>query len=381
MVPDAVPTLSLRAPADLLAAVPYLFGFHPADSVVLVGLDDRRVAFQARADLVTPAAPVAEQLAEVLVRQGLRQALIIGYGPAARADPMVRALIAELARAGVVTREALRVAGGRYWSYTCTVPECCPPDGNPYTLDASAVAAQATVAGMVALPSRDALRERFAPVEGAERESMARATQRADLRAREIVAAALDAAASSTGGPAQGSSPLLGPAEAAREQGEAAVRAARQQGEAAVRAARERFASAGRVALREALAVHRAGGTLSDDAVAWLSVLLVHLPVRDHAWASITGDLRPHLALWTDLTRRAEPHLRAAPAALLAFAAWRAGEGATSTIALDIATQADPEYPMAKLLNTVIAHGIAPQHWPRIGADLPRRRQLRRRYP
>src|SRR5689334_6453174 len=142
MVPDAVPTLSLRAPADLLAAVPYLFGFHPADSVVLVGLDDRRVAFQARADLVTPAAPVAEQLAEVLVRQGLRQALIIGYGPAARADPMVRALIAELARAGVVTREALRVAGGRYWSYTCTVPECCPPDGNPYTLDASAVAAQ-----------------------------------------------------------------------------------------------------------------------------------------------------------------------------------------------------------------------------------------------
>src|SRR5690348_9031079 len=144
MVPEQ--TLSLRAPADLLAAVPYLFGFHPADSVVLIGLDGRRVAFQARADLTPPAEPVAEQLAGLLVRQGLRRALIVGYGPAAVADPMVHALTGALTRAGVVTCEALRVAGGRYWSYTCTSPERCPPDGNPYTADTSPVAVEATVA-------------------------------------------------------------------------------------------------------------------------------------------------------------------------------------------------------------------------------------------
>ena len=38
MTPDS--TLDRPAPADFLAAVPYLLGFHPADSVVVVG--DRR---------------------------------------------------------------------------------------------------------------------------------------------------------------------------------------------------------------------------------------------------------------------------------------------------------------------------------------------------
>ncbi|MFD0787811.1 DUF4192 family protein, partial [Micromonospora azadirachtae] len=49
------PRLAVRSPADLLAAVPYLLGFHPADSVVVVAMRGRRVVFAARADLPDPA--------------------------------------------------------------------------------------------------------------------------------------------------------------------------------------------------------------------------------------------------------------------------------------------------------------------------------------
>nr|WP_305070542.1 DUF4192 family protein [Micromonospora sp. 4G55] len=45
------PRLTVRSPADLLAAVPYLLGFHPADSVVVVAMRAQRVVFAARADL------------------------------------------------------------------------------------------------------------------------------------------------------------------------------------------------------------------------------------------------------------------------------------------------------------------------------------------
>ena len=35
---SARPTLSLRSPEDLIAIVPYLVGFDPADSLVVIGL-------------------------------------------------------------------------------------------------------------------------------------------------------------------------------------------------------------------------------------------------------------------------------------------------------------------------------------------------------
>ncbi len=348
------PTLSLRSPVDLLAAVPYLLGFHPTDSVVLLGLNGSRVTFQARADLVTSPAGLADQLGGILARQGFQQALIVGYGPAARVDPVVRALRERLAEAGVATPEALRVTGGRYWSYTCARPECCPPDGNPYVADTTAVAAQATLAGMVALPSRDALRAQLAPVTGLAEVAMRQAGERADRRARALVDAALTEVPVSDPDP----------------------------GEAAVRAASDRFEAAGRVAVDQALDAYRAGRPLDDDAAAWLGILLVHRPVRDYAWECIVDDHQPHLALWTDLTRRVELDLRAAPATLLAFTAWQAGEGAITTIALEVALGADPEYPLAALLARAIANGLDPGSWPSTRRQpLREHRRRRARHP
>ena len=79
----------------------------------------------------------------------------------------------------------------------------------------------------------------------------------------------------------------------------------------------------------------------TDDEVAWLSLLLTHLPVRDHAWERTDGR-DEDIALWTDVLRRAEQELIAAPAALLAFAAWRAGQGALAAVALERALACTP---------------------------------------
>jgi hypothetical protein len=45
------PTLRVRGPGDLLQAVPYLLGFHPHASLVLIGLADGHLVVTVRIDL------------------------------------------------------------------------------------------------------------------------------------------------------------------------------------------------------------------------------------------------------------------------------------------------------------------------------------------
>ncbi|MGW0435279.1 DUF4192 domain-containing protein [Micromonospora sp. NPDC003197] len=365
-----LPLLSVRSPADLLAAVPYLLGFHPADSLVVVALREKRVVFAARADLPDgsvrpfmpdlPAPPdtdlpvppdsarpgepsgggvlsgisaaareIARYITEVVIRQDADAVVVVGYGPAERVTPAVDAVRPALEIAGLLVLDALRVTDGRYWSYFCVTPECCPPEGNRYDPTASPIAAAATFAGKVALPDRAALVRQVAPVDGPVRESMRQATRRAQSRADALVGAA--PSADLFGGQALG-----------------------QAGEAAIRTAMDR---------------QRTGGRLTDDEAAWLSVLLTHLPVRDHAWERTDG-VNWHQALWLDLTRRAEPGLAAAPASLLAFAAWRSGDGALAAVAVERALQDQSDYSLALLLGEILHNGVQPSTldgWPAAG--------------
>src|SRR5690606_22288696 len=88
-------------------------------------------------------------------------------------------------------------------------------------------------------------------------------------------------------------------------------------------------------------------------------LLLTSLRVRDHAWEAIRTE-QPHLRLWSDVTRRVEPSLAAAPASLLAFTAWRRGDGTLAQLALERALAADPGYSMALLLRDGISRGVPP---------------------
>ncbi|WNM42007.1 DUF4192 domain-containing protein [Micromonospora halotolerans] len=327
------PRLAVRSPADLVAAVPYLLGFHPADSVVVVAVRGRRVVFAARGDLPEPGSdprPAARHLAEVVARQGADAATVLGYGPAARVTGAVDAVGEALDQAGLVVLDALRVTEGRWWSYLCAEPACCPPEGTPYDPAASQISAAAVFAGQVALPDRAALAAQVAPIAGPVRVAMRRATARAHDR-------------------------LAGLA------GDPPVR------------------SAGVAAVRGAFRRHRRGERLGDDEVAWLTVLLTHLPVRDHAWSRTDGR-NADIGLWTDVLRRAEPELIAAPGCLLAFAAWRAGHGALAAVALERVLAAHPGYPLAVLLDDALRRGLSPSEldgWPATAGTVLRRRRRR----
>jgi hypothetical protein len=310
---------SLRSLGDLLAVVPYMLGFHPADSAVLFGVRAKKIIFQVRGDLPPPddVPEFARYYADLLVRQRARSAIVLGYGAGPAVTPIVLALLAATEARGVTVLDALRVADGRYWSYLCDEPTCCPPDGQPYDAVTHPLALAAVTDGMVALPSRQALQRRFAPVTGPARQAMDEATGRANDRLAAHYFADADGD----------------------------------------------LATAGAAAVDAAVSRQRSGGWLTDDEVAWLAAVLSHLPVRDHAWQSIGGDLRVHIALWTDVLRRADPGLAAAPGSLLSFAAWRAGEGAVASIALERALTADPGYGMALVMARALAGALSPTDW------------------
>ncbi len=431
--------LSVRSPADMVAAVPYLLGFHPADSVVVVAVRGRRVVFAARGDLPAPGTdpgPAARHLAHVVARQDADAATVVGYGPAARVTGVVDAIGDALTATGVVVLDALRVTEGRWFSYLCAEPSCCPPEGTPYDPAASQVSAAAVFAGQVALPDRAALAAQVSPLDGPVRLAMRRATGRARLRLAALTGRPSSSSVESpvSGAPADGSGPHvkspvpgdgsglgeavpvsadgpglsgepLVPAEGPGLGGEQLVladgpgsggeplvladgpgsdgRSPVADGGAGSGGEPRAVRTAGTAAVRAAFRRQRRGERLDDDEVAWLTVLLTHVAVRDHAWSRTDGR-DEDISLWTDVLRRAEPDLIAAPGCLLAFAAWRSGHGALAAVALERVLSAHPGYSLAVLLDEALRRGVAPSAldgWPGSddGAVLRRRRRRPRR--
>ncbi|MFD0730268.1 DUF4192 domain-containing protein [Planotetraspora mira] len=310
------PKLVLSSPADILAAVPYLVGFHPADSLVVIGFAGAALQLSTRWDL-PPEPGDLDRLAPLFVREGVTMAVLVGYGP----EPVVDSAVLEAGRlleeAGVRVTEALRAEDGRYWSYACPTIVCCPDEGLPYDPVSSPVAAEAVVHGLVALPDRGSLRRTVEPsAGGAMREASRRVA--ADLRAR----------------------------------------LARPPGQVSDAVAAE-FVAGGLARVRAAIDLYGSGGRLDDRAAARLGFDLAIIRVRDEAWA-LLDDRDAHLALWKDLTRRLDP-LHVAPAAsLLAAAAWRSGDCALAGMAVERALEADGAYSMAHLLREALVHMLSP---------------------
>jgi hypothetical protein len=311
-----------------LAIIPHLLGFHPSRSMVVVGLDGPRgrVRLAFRYDLPDPQDPersrkIAEHAVAVLSKRRVTTAVAAGYGAGSLVTPVAEPLRAGLSSAGITLRDLLRVEDGRYWSYVCQDPGCCPPEGVAFDALAHPAAAALTAAGLDARPDRASLAGSLAPLTGPAAESMGRATERALSRAEELIAAAP--------GEADAMRPVI---------------------------------DAGRAAVREAIGIYRGGGQITDHGqLAWLAVTLADLRVRDDAWARMDPPHRAaHQRLWTDLVRRATEPYVPAPASLLAFTAWQSGEGALANIAIERALAADPGYSMAHLLGQALDAGLPP---------------------
>ncbi|MFD0884059.1 DUF4192 domain-containing protein, partial [Streptosporangium algeriense] len=166
------PGLLLASPQDVLGAVPYLVGFHPSDSLVVIGLKGRpprcRLRLTVRWDL--PLAPPGPGgLLPLLAEEGITQVIAIGYGPGTLVTPAMDLTVGLFRQSGVTVVDALRAEGGRYWSYLCSRAGCCPADGTPYDPETGVIAAKAVVRGLVALPDRQTLERSLDPVDGAAR--------------------------------------------------------------------------------------------------------------------------------------------------------------------------------------------------------------------
>jgi hypothetical protein len=323
MTPDR--NLVIRTPAELIAVVPFVMGYHPSDSVAMVALNGARVEFGVCHDLPPPdwteadADASADAVADAVARQAPNRVIVVGYGPSHRVTPAVMRGAQAVRDRGVEVFDVLRVTDGRWWSYSCAKRGCCPSEGTPCLPGDSVIAAEATFHGNVALPSRKELTAQVAPVGGAERAEMVQATERARRRFTDLLAEDLTA--------------------------ERYGRLVRQNGRAAIRAAEK---------------CYRSGGDLGPDEIAWLGVLLVDRSVEDFALDRAGAAREWQIRLWTDVLRRVEPAYVAPPACVLSFAAWQAGRGALARVAVDRALAEEPQHSLAGLLDNVLGYGLAP---------------------
>lgn len=329
------PTLRIRGPGDLVRLVPFLLGFHPAESLAILGLARGRVVVTVRidlADVVADRSPgvlagtvsaMADGGAEDLVGVVFDdRAVARGARPPAPLPwhGLRDALRAEAERFGATVSDLLLVSNRRWWSLCCPDEVCCPPDGRALDDESSEVPAAAAYAGLVALPDRSAL------------------------------AALLDPA------PADVREPLLPRLAAA----ESDLRVVGDGGRAGRSAKRALFAAARQADQPGSGVAH------SDENLVRFGAALATIAVRDAVWIAVDDGRLDGRELWRWLGRRLPGWYAAGPLFLFGWASWRSGNGALAGIAADRALEADPDCTAADLLLAALSQGLDPRRLPRL---------------
>lgn len=344
------PRHRISGPGELLQAIPYLLGFHPQSSLVLVGLGDRRGAprpepragratgvgaarelvVTARLDLTDATeSGVLDDTLSAIRGGGADDVLAVVYDdrdPSIDADRLPWSQLAGelddcVAAAGCRLVDVLFVAHGRWWPYNCADPGCCPRWGRPVPEQPSPFTAAATYAGVVALPDRDALAAVLNPLPEA----------RLAL------------------------SPFI---EAAENAVVAAMLNGHQQ---------RHFRSVKRAIFAAARAsADPRQEPLPDEVTAQFAVALSDTALRDSVWLAVDNARLDGRPLWRDLARRAPGPYAAAPLFLFGWANWRAGNGALASIAAEQAIDCDPDYSAADLLVAALSRGLDPHQMPKL---------------
>ena len=131
--PPATPTIRLRSPGEIVSAVPYLLGFAPQASLVLIGLHGKRMVLTCRADLEdVDVDPCAEAIEGALTRASAERALLVAYASDRDVGARALAVMTErLAGAGITVPEQISVVGDRWFGEDCADERCCPSEGVP----------------------------------------------------------------------------------------------------------------------------------------------------------------------------------------------------------------------------------------------------------
>ncbi|WP_157371538.1 DUF4192 domain-containing protein [Angustibacter sp. Root456] len=345
------PVLTVSGPGDLVSLVPYLLGFHPRRSLVVLSLRGPRLrcGLAARFDLpdgTTAAEEFATEVVPCVLRDEPSQVALLVYDdtpwqPRLRpGQVLVDAVEQRFAEDGVPVKEAVYVGRERFWSMTCRSARCCPEAGTPVSdVRSTQAAATLVLQGRAPLADRDDLVSRVAPRGPLTTAAVASVAERELARRAALEDGGVE-------GVRAWVSEVTGLFDAAvsRSRGDASLRLDADEAGLLVAGMLD-------IGLRDALC---------ERCSAWLEGLPEgrggsHPPRRPehHEDDPVTRVLR-ELAVMSD------GQLAVAPLTLLAAQYWGAGEGALANAAVERALSLDPDYRLAVLLAQLLRAAIPP---------------------
>jgi hypothetical protein len=338
MTPTDLPRIRISDPEELIDLIPYLIGFHPRESLVLVGFGGGnssesagQVQVAVRVDLPADESRAEElqQVVGALVRSSVRSAVAVVMTNTHEGNPRASAVLQRhaamigglLDAAGIALLDLLVADEVRWWSVACEDAECCPASGLPRSPGSSVVAAEATVAGLVAFADRSELEAQLAPE--ADRHRLEPALATAEHR---VTRALLDNG----------------------------LRRLRRTDSAAL------FAEIGRRSDDPSDKPKR----LTNRRLARFGVALTDIEIRDELWLAIDDSTIDAESLVRELVTRLPEPYDAAPLFLFGWIQWRLGNGTLAGTAAERALESDPRYSAANLLLTAVRHGLDPRTTP-----------------
>ena len=318
---------TLTSPHDLLAAIPFLIGYHPQDSLVLVALKDEAVGMAMRVDMpVGVSAEGYDLLASHFLRDGADGAFIVAYVGEGAVDPenVLINTSAALVRAGIDIKESLIVRNNRFRSMICSDLTCCPPEGSVIPdLGSSRIAAEHVIAGHP-MP--------FENVDGLVQSIAAVASSFESVWADEVQAFWVSSDSEEI----------------------------------------QELQRDGATAIIDLVGEYREGRGAEDRELAARVIgRLSDIQVRDFALGSHTDESADYYwAMWRDLLRIAPRGFVAPIACLFAAMAYERGEGALAHKGLDRGLGDDDQYSLAHLLRRVFTAGWPPQSFSAMRIEL-----------
>ena len=321
MSDNDIPRLQMHHPGEVAELIPYLVGFTPDESLVVIVTRNNRVEVTARADLDSIQTPGAAEdlLDRIWDRFPDADAFLVAYTQDHPAGwDMLHRADAHLS--GHADRQTMLVDGDT-WELA---------DGETGTIDPTGeVATQAANYGLALRPSRRDLQAAFASAPDSDqlatrigavldtlprpRDTEAILARTADLIGRNLPDQPADVTQ-----PVQAHVPL-------------------------------------------------------DDAIA-LAVLAQNPSAQSLAVLSITRENAPeHLALWRDVVNQVPAYGAEAPLYLAGMAAWVSGDGASAVVALDRSTDLNPDSRptgQVQLLSQLIDQVVPPSAWEYIRDDV-----------
>lgn len=315
--PDGVKRLKVDQPEDLLALMPYLLGFQPVESLVMMVIADRLVKVTVRVDLVDDVTGVAQRFGAIAVTNRASGVVLVAYSSdSAKADAMLLPVMERLSSLRVI--EAIYTDGKRWWSRSCS-DDCCPAEGTPYETGSNRLAAEAVFHGMTSLSDRSEL-ERL--TEGPPETDEPELRTLTDQLSRTVLRPGFDE--------------------------------------------RRRLM---RDSVADYVARRQRGDRveLADRDLITFALLAMDVRIRDEAWIAITrADAWIHVELWQQVVARTVRDLATPPLCLLGMAAWIEGQGALQVCCLERAMTIDAHYGMVGMLADLNERAVPPTVWDRM---------------